>query len=435
MNPTSALRGSADDGAQPQRLARDNQALESLLERLESLVGQGYMDVIGRVFHSMPTKHASVSFSEHAKVPERRDVLHLGSYNYSGLNGHPRINEAAIDAIRHYGTTSSGVRLLNGTSELHLEMERRLAQFLGVEAVITFSSGFAANLAALGTLCREGDVVLSDMLNHQSIVDGLRLSAARVVPYRHASLRSLESHLQRLPAQQRKFIVTDGVFSMDGDLAPLDRIAELARRYNAFLVVDDAHGTGHLGPHGRGTPALFGVAGQVDVLTGSLSKGLPGVGGFIATRHETASLLRAGANPYIFSASLPPPVLASIIAALDVLEASPQIIEQLRDKTEYFVATLRARGFDLLDTRSSIIPLMTYEEHKAYELAKALHLRGVYVNPVAHPAVSRSRARVRINLSANLTREELDYSIEAITDVGRTLRLIDAHGARDGRRV
>ncbi|WP_205300069.1 pyridoxal phosphate-dependent aminotransferase family protein [Pantoea sp. Tr-811] len=432
MMTTRAERVTDDNAAQARSLARDNEVLGGLLERLEGLVANGYMDVIGRVFHSMPTKHASVSFSEHAKAPSRRDVLHLGSYNYSGLNGHPRINEAAIDAIRHYGTTSSGVRLLNGTSELHVEMEQRLARFLGVEAVITFSSGYAANLAALATLCREGDVVLSDMLNHQSIVDGLRLSAARVVPYRHASLRSLEHNLQRLPQAQRKFIVTDGVFSMDGDLAPLDRIAALARRYNAFLLVDDAHGTGHLGPNGRGTAALFGVSDQVDVLTGSLSKGLPGVGGFIATSHETAALLRAGASPYIFSASLPPPVLASIIAALDVLESSPQIIDQLRSKTDYFVSALRARGFDLLDTCSSIIPLMTYAEHKAYELAKALHLRGVYVNPVAHPAVSRSRARVRINLSANLTQEELDFSIAAITDVGRALQLIDAPGGSHG---
>jgi len=432
MNHTSTLQDPAETNGSTRRLARDNHALTALLERIETLMENGHIDVIGRVFHSMPTKHATVSFSEYALEAAQREILHLGSYNYSGLNGHTRINEAAIDAIRHYGTTSSGVRLLNGTSALHLEMERRLAQFLGVEEVITFSSGFAANLAALSTLCREGDVVLSDMLNHQSIVDGLLLSSARVVPYRHASIRSLENNLQRLSFEQRKFIVTDGVFSMDGDLAPLDQIAALAQRYNAFLIVDDAHGTGHVGPHGRGSPALFGVSDQVDVLTGSLSKGLPGIGGFIATRHETARLLRAGANPYIFSASLPPPVLASIIAALDVLEASPQIIEQLRVKTEYFVTTLRAKGFDLLNTRSSIIPLMTHDEHKAYELAKALHLRGVYVNPVTYPAVSRGRARVRINLSANLTQEELDYSIETITEVGTDLQLIGTDGTQRG---
>ncbi|WP_049870391.1 aminotransferase class I/II-fold pyridoxal phosphate-dependent enzyme [Pseudomonas cremoricolorata] len=408
----------------PNSLARNDVFLGSILERYERFIENGNMEVVGRVFHSKATKNSVVSYSRGRDDRRPQQVLHMGSYNYSGLNGHPRISQAAIQAIGEYGTTSSGVRLLNGTCDLHLEAERRLARFLGVEEVLTFSSGFSANLAVLGTLCRPGDVVLSDMLNHQSIVDGLKLGEAKVVPYRHGSVKSIERCLQGLSTEQRKFIVTDGVFSMDGDLAPLPQIVALARQYNAFLIVDDAHGTGHIGPNGRGTPAHFGLAEQIDVLTGSLSKGLPGVGGFVATNRRTANILRIGSNPYIFSASLPPAVLASIIAALDVLEASPEIISELKSKTDYFVARLRGEGFNLLNTQSSIVPLLTYDEDTAYGLAKALHEQGIYVNPIAYPAVSKSRARIRINLSANLTYEELDFSIAQITQAGRALNLL-----------
>lgn len=422
MDEPSFVSPQADIGLRD--IAYANEHLQSIVARYDHFIEEGQMDMIGRVFHGAPRKYADVSYSSAAHGRHARRVLHLGSYNYSGLNGHPEIMQASIEAIRRYGTTSSGVRLLNGTNDLHLGMERRLAEFLGVEEVISFSSGFSANLAALATLCRKGDVVLSDTLNHQSIVEGLKLSDAQVLPYRHASLKSLEHSLRQLPLAARKFIVTDGVFSMDGDIAPLAGIVEAARRYNAFVMVDDAHGTGHIGPNGRGSCAHFGVTAQVDVMTGSLSKGLPGVGGFIATRRETAKILRAAAAPYIYSASLPPAVLAAIISAIDILDASPQLTQQLQAKTRYFTQRLRGAGFNLLNSETSIVPLLTGDERRCYLLARMLHEKGVYVNPVGHPAVSKSRARIRMNLSADLSYEELDYSIRALIDAGQRLGLI-----------
>lgn len=406
------------------KLAYANDYLQGIVARYDHLTAQGVMEIIGRVFHDIPDNKTTVSFSSGSLSNQTREMLHLGSYNYSGLNGHPLIIEASIQATRRYGTTSSGVRLLNGTSDLHVEMERRLAKFLEVEEVITLTSGFCANLAVLATLCQKDDIVLSDTLNHQSIVDGLKLSECQVKSYRHGSLTSLESKLNQLPLEARKFIVTDGVFSMDGDFAPLPGIVDLAHRYNAFVIVDDAHGTGHVGPNGRGSCAHFRVTGDVDVITGSLSKGLPGVGGFIATSKETAKIIRTAATPYIYSASLPPGVAASIIKAIDILEMSPQLIEQLRSKTEYFTRHLRKAGFNLLNSETSIVPLLTGEEQCCYVLTRLLHEQGIYVNPVAHPAVSKSRARIRINLSSNLSYEELDYSICALIQAGKKLSLI-----------
>ena len=405
-------------------IVNGNNELKEIVARYDNFVENGNFDVLARVFHSMPTTNAIVSYNPCKMNSERKNVIHLGSYNYSGLNGNPNIINSAIEAIKKYGTTSSGVRLLNGTTDLHLEMEKRLACFLGVEEVITFSSGLAANFAALGTLCRKGDIVLSDILNHQSIVDGLKLSEAVVHTYRHASIKSIESILKRYSLEQRKFIVTDGIFSMDGDFAPLEEIVLLANQYNAFIMVDDAHGTGHVGPNGKGTCAQFSVTDNVDIITGSLSKGLPGIGGFIATNSEVAKIIRSCANPYIFSASLPPPVLASIISAVDVLESSPYIIEELKKKTIYFSNLLRSAGLNLLNSETSIIPVLTFDENKTYLLTKLLHEKGIYVNPVSYPAVSRTRSRIRINLSFNLTYEELDYGIASIIDAAKSIGLI-----------
>ncbi|PHM37222.1 aminotransferase class I/II-fold pyridoxal phosphate-dependent enzyme [Xenorhabdus innexi] len=406
-------------------ITRSNDYLQSMSARHEHFVAAGKMDMIGRVFHRTPCKHVSVSYSPTSTDSEQvREVLHLGSYNYSGLNGHQKIIEASINATHRYGTTSSGVRLLNGTCGLHLEMEQRLANFLGVEDVITLSSGFCANLAALSTLCREGDIVFSDILNHQSIVDGLKLSGATIRIYQHVSLKNLEHKLRQTSFQARKFIITDGVFSMDGDLAPLPGIVELARKYNAFVIVDDAHGTGHIGPNGRGICAHFGITDQIDIITGSLSKGLPGIGGFIGTSKRTGNIIRLAATPYIYSASLPPAVLASIISAIDILEASPQLTLELQTKAEYFRQKLRDAGFNILNSETAIVPLITGDEQCCYTMARMLHEKGIYVNPVTYPAVSKTRSRIRINLSANLSDEELDYSISTLVQIGRQLALI-----------
>ena len=405
-------------------MIKSHNELKLVIERYNHFVNNGNIDIISRVFHSMPTKNTTVSYNPCRIGSKKLKVIHLGSYNYSGLNGNKKIIDSAIKAIKKYGTTSSGVRLLNGTMALHLEMEKRLASFLGVQEVITFSSGLVANFAVLGTLCRKGDIVLSDILNHQSINDGLKLSSAVVHRYQHVSVKSIESILKKYSLEQRKFIVTDGVFSMDGNIAPLKEIVELAKKYNAFVIVDDAHGTGHVGPNGRGVCALFELTNSIDIITGSLSKGLPGIGGFVATNHEIAKVIRAFSNPYIFSASLPPPILAAIISAIDELELNPNIVEKLKEKTLYFSKSLRDAGFDLLNSETSIIPIMIRDENKTYLLAKSLHEQGVYVNPVSYPAVSKSRSRIRINLSYDLSYEELNYAISVIITTSKSMGII-----------
>ncbi|QGU85939.1 aminotransferase class I/II-fold pyridoxal phosphate-dependent enzyme [Erwinia sorbitola] len=415
-----------DAGFKKEKVSYKNDYLTAVSARIEEFVRNGKMDLIEREFHSPATTSAEVSLSRYSteSPAEKKQVLHLGSYNYSGLNGHPEIINASIDAIKKYGTTSSGVRLLNGTNDLHIELEKRLADFLGMEEAITVSSGYAANLAVLGTLCQAGDIVLTDMLNHQSIVDGLKLSGAKVIPYRHCSLKSIETTLKNYRHVTRKFLVTDGVFSMDGNFAPLVGIVELCERYGVKIIVDDAHGTGHVGPFGKGVCEKLGVTEKIDIIIGSMSKGLPGIGGFIATNSETANILRAAANPYIFSASIPPAVSASVIEAIKILESNPEISRILEEKTYYFSDKLRNLGFDLLNTESSIIPILGRDEDKVFEMTRLLFEKGVYVNPVGYPAVAKSRARIRINLCSSLTYKELDYCIDAIACAGKTVGVI-----------
>jgi glycine C-acetyltransferase len=389
-------------------------------------------DVVSRVFHGVPGRRARVSLNPLGAAPNApREVLHFGSYNYSGLNGHPRIVAAAREALQRYGTTVSGVRLLNGTCELHLELERALADFLGFEDCVTYSSGYAANLSVLSALCGEGDIVLSDKLNHQSIVDGLKLSGAEVRVFRHKSAESVESLLKKLPREQRKFIVTDGVFSMDGDIADLPALVKLAEHHNAYLIVDDAHGTAAVGPNGRGTPALFGLQAQVDVLTGSLSKGLPGIGGFAAGSKATIDLLRCGSNGYIFSASLPPPVAAGILEAIRVLKEHPEFQDRLRHNENYLRAGIRAMGLDCMNSESPIIPILMPDVEKTLALTRLLHLEGIYVNPVGYPAVSKSRPRLRINVSANLEQADLDHFLAALERSSHQLGIQEMFALRD----
>ncbi|NVJ08832.1 aminotransferase class I/II-fold pyridoxal phosphate-dependent enzyme [Myxococcus sp. AM001] len=412
-------------------LAVGSARLQEVQKAVHYYVDNHHCDVIGRVFHGMPGREARVSFSptrRDARLDAEgpRDVLHFGSYNYSGLNGHPRVVAAAEAALRRYGTTVSGVRLLNGTCELHLDLERALAEFLGFEDCVTYSSGYAANLSVLSALCGEGDVVLSDMLNHQSIIDGLKLSGADIRTYRHKSLRSIEATLKKLPREQRKFIITDGVFSMDGDVADLPGIAALAERYNAFVLVDDAHATAAMGPNGRGTPAFFGLQSQVDVLTGSLSKGLPGIGGFAAGSKATIDLLRFGSNGYIFSASLPPPIAAGLLEGIRILQEQPELQERLHHNENYLRAGIRAMGLDCMNSESPIIPILMPAYEKTFELTRLLHLEGIYVNPVGYPAVSKNRTRLRINVSANLIQADLDRFLDALERCSRKLNLLDA---------
>ncbi|QSQ24451.1 aminotransferase class I/II-fold pyridoxal phosphate-dependent enzyme [Pyxidicoccus parkwayensis] len=403
--------------------------LQEVQRQLQSLAHGRCLDMVSRVFHGMPGRKARVSSgltgsSSDLSPARARLVLHFGSYNYSGLNGHPRVLAAAGAALKRFGTTTSGVRLLNGTCELHVELERSLADFLGVEDCITYSSGYMANVSVLSTVCCEGDAVLSDVLNHRSLADGLRLSGARLLPFQHRDSRSLEAALAELPRSQRKFIVTDGIFSMDGDIADLPDLVRLARAYNAYIVLDDAHATAALGPLGRGTPAHFGLEDEVDLLTGSLSKGLPGIGGFAAGPKATIDLLRFGSCGYIFSASLPPPVIAGLIEALRILREEPERQERLHHNERFLRAGIQGLGLDCMDSASPIIPIRMPSIPTTVEMARLLQDEGIYINPVGYPAVSRNKPRLRLNVSANLEQEDLERCLEALEHCGRRLGVL-----------
>ncbi|GAB2198473.1 aminotransferase class I/II-fold pyridoxal phosphate-dependent enzyme [Sessilibacter sp. MAH4] len=401
-----------------------SKACNFLLNRYNKYKERGYADVVSRIFHGIPSKHAQVSYNniEFCDNPtdsshiEIQNVLHLGSYNYSGLNGHPDIIAAAKTALENFGTTTSGVRLLNGTSRLHIELEKKLAEFLRYDTVITYSSGFAANLAVFDTLCDANDVIFSDSLNHESIVKGIELSGARCEVFPHKDMAALAALLEKESPEIRKFIVTDGVFSMDGDLAPLPELCDLSEKYGCFLIVDDAHGTAAIGPNGRGTVAHFGLEDKVDIITGSLSKGLPGIGGFVACNDKTGIVLRTGSAPYIFSASIPPATAAGILKAVEILETSPEIAESLQYNAKFLRDSLRAADIDILDSETAVIPIVVRADEKAFMLAKRLHEKGVYANPVVFPAVKKGRARVRLNVSADLTQQELDFAVKTLIE-------------------
>jgi glycine C-acetyltransferase len=389
----------------------------------EDLLQSSDLALIGRVFHASSGSRATVSYAglataEAGSVAPRSNMINLGSSDYAGLNRHPRVIQAATEALHVFGNSSTGGRLLNGTTDLHVLLERKLAEFLGVEDAITYNSGYCANLTTFSTLCAPGDVVISDILNHQSIADGLALGGAESVTYLHSSMRgtarSVETILRRLPRGRRKFIVTDGVFSMDGDVAPLDEVVSLADEYNAFVIVDDAHATGALGPCGRGTVAHFGLDDQVDVITGVLSKGLPGIGGFAAGPKRTIDLLRYGSHGYIFSTALPPSVVAGLIAAIDILRESPEIQERLHRNVRRFRDGVEALGFDVLGSQSAVIPLPMPDAATTLRFARMLHEDGVYVNAAIYPAVSPLRPRLRVNVNASLDVADIDAALESI---------------------
>ncbi len=404
-----------------------SKALRSF-EQYQGLATEGYLSLLGRVFHACPKRETHASYGMGKYKPADTDrysrpVLHFGSYNYAGLNGHPRIVAAAEAALHKYGTTTSGVRLFNGTSELHLELEQRLAEFLGFEDCITFSSGYAANVSTLSLLCGPGDAVLSDMFNHRSITDGLKLSGAEVYTFKHKDLRHLEAKLRRIGVARRKFIVTDGVFSMDGDIADVPGLVDLADRYRSFLVLDDAHATGAIGPNGRGTAAHFGLQREIDLVTGSLSKGLPGIGGFAAGTRRTIQAMRLGAHAYVFSASLPPAITAAVSEGIGILAEQPAIQQRLRQNETALRAGIASLGLDCMGSETPIIPVLMPSTAATLRMTQDLFEQGIYINPVGYPAVSPNRPRLRLNASADLRNEDIDRCLAAL-DVAKT-RVLD----------
>ncbi|GAC1337148.1 MAG: glycine C-acetyltransferase [Candidatus Dormibacteria bacterium] len=353
-------------------------------------------------------------------------LINLSSNNYLGLNTHPQLKRAAIAATETWGAGTGAVRTIAGTQALHEELERRLASFKHTEAALTFQSGYAVNVGVLSAMLEPGDVVVSDKLNHASIIDGIRLTKADRLLYEHVDLDDAERVLRqaRDKGYRRVLLVTDGVFSMDGDIAPLPKLVGLAERYEAAVMVDDAHATGVLGRNGRGSTDHFDLHGRVALNIGTLSKAIGVVGGYVAASQVVRDHLIHKARPFLFSSSHPPSVAASCIAALDVLESEPQLIERLWDNTAHFKRGLRELGFDIGDSATPITPVLCGEAETAMALSDALGECGVFAQGIGFPTVARGRARVRAMVSAVHSREQLDRAVEAFASCGHKLGLI-----------
>ncbi len=350
-----------------------------------------------------------------------KDVLMFGSNSYLGLTNHPKLKEASKAAIDKYGLGCAGSRFLNGSLDIHTELEEKLAKFVGKDEAIVFSSGYKANLGAISSILTRHDYVILDDLNHACIIDGARLSFGRTMKYRHKDMASLEKVLQRCNEDRVKLIVTDGVFSMEGDVAKLPEMVALAKKYNANIMVDDAHSLGVLGKGGRGTANHFGVTDNVDIIMGTFSKSLASIGGFIAADHDTINFMKHTARPFIFSASIAPANAASVIAALDVMEEEPERIDRLWDNTRYAMAALDNVGLETGPTETPIIPIYVRDDQKTFILTTMLQEAGVFVNPVISPAVASEDSLIRFSLMATHTKEQIDYAIEKLDEVGKKL--------------
>jgi glycine C-acetyltransferase len=355
---------------------------------------------------------------------DHRQVVNLSSNNYLGLTTHPRLREAALDATRRLGVGSGSVRTIAGTMDIHMELERRLATFKKTAAVVVFQSGFAANAGTVAAVLSKDDFVISDELNHASIIDGCRLSRATIKVFPHKNVDAARAVLRDLPAGPRKLLITDGVFSMDGDLGALPDLCTVAEEFGAIMMVDDAHASGVFGSNGRGTIDHFEVHGRVDIQVGTLSKAIGALGGYVAGTQAFIEYLYHRARPFLFSTSHPPAVAAACIAALDVLEQEPQIIERLWENTKFFKAGLTALGFNTGLSQSPITPVIAGEGALAMRLSDRLFEEGVFAQGIAFPTVARDKARVRTIVTATHTREELQFALDVFARVGRELGIV-----------
>jgi glycine C-acetyltransferase len=357
-------------------------------------------------------------------VVDGKHVLNLSSNNYLGLTTHPRLKTAMIEATEQWGAGSGAVRTIAGTMMIHEELERRLAEFKHTEASLVFQSGFTANLGVLQSLVREGDVIISDELNHASIIDGIRLSKAERSIFKHRDMDDLERHLEKHRDKRVKLVVTDGVFSMDGDIAPLPAIVERAERFGALVMVDDAHASGVLGENGRGSVNHFGLDGRVDLQMGTLSKAIGVLGGYVAGAQPVRDFLIHRARPFLFSTSHPPGVAAACIAAIDVLNAEPERIDRLWKNTARFKEGLRRLGFDTGASETPITPVIVGKGAVAMELSDRLFKLGVFAQGIGFPTVPEGRARIRTIVTSVHTEGQLDRALEAFAQGGKELGLI-----------
>ncbi len=348
-------------------------------------------------------------------IIDGKKVLMFGSNSYLGLTNHPKLKEASIAAINKYGSGCAGSRFLNGTLDLHIELEEKLAKFVGKEGALVFSTGYQVNLGVLSSVTSRKDNIILDELDHACIIDGARLSFARPLKYRHNDMASLEKMLQRhQDVEGLNLIAVDGVFSMEGDIAKLDEIVKLAKKYNANIMVDDAHGLGVVGKAGRGTADHFGLTDEVDLIMGTFSKSLASIGGFIAANNETINFLKHHARSLIFSASIAPGNAAAVVAALDLMQQEPERVEKLWDNTHYAMAGLKALGLDTGHSETPIIPIYVRDTEKTFLLTRMLQEQGVFVNPVITPAVAPKDSLIRFSLMATHTRSQIDEALEKI---------------------
>ena len=353
-----------------------------------------------------------------------KKVLMFGSNSYLGLTTHPAIKAAAKKAIDKYGTGCAGSRFLNGTLDLHIELEKKLAEFVHKDAALVFSTGFQVNIGVIPTVTGRNDYILIDEFDHASIYEAARLSFAKVVKYRHNDMSSLERLLKRCEPNRVKLIVTDGIFSMDGDIVKLPELVKLADRYGASVMVDDAHAIGVIGEKGSGTSSHFGLTSKVDLIMGTFSKSLAALGGFIASDFETINYIKHHSRSLIFSASITPASAATVLAALEIVKSEPERIKHLWDITRYALENFKKLGFDTGLSHTPIIPLYIRDNFKTLRLTKMLFDEGVFVNPVVSPAVSKDNTLIRFSLMATHTMEQIDIALEKFKQVGKKLRII-----------
>ena len=388
--------------------------LHYLSEELDSLKSQGLYRRL-RVLDDEQKAHTSF---------DHRPVVNLSSNNYLGLTTHPTLREAALDATRTLGVGSGSVRTIAGTMSIHMELERRLAEFKRTEATVVFQSGFAANAGTVASILGNDDFIISDELNHASIIDGARLSRATIKVFPHRDAKAARAIVQELPRERRRLIISDGVFSMDGDLGALPALCDVADEFGCIMMVDDAHASGVFGTNGRGTIDHFGLHGRVDIQVGTLSKAIGALGGYVAGSRALIEFLYHRARPFLFSTSHPPSVAASCLAAIDVLEKEPQLIERLWNNTRFFKSGLQSLGFDTGASESPITPVIVGDAALAMKLSDVLFDNGVFAQGIGFPTVPRGKARVRTIVAATHTRDELQFSLDCFAKVGRSLGVI-----------
>lgn len=362
-------------------------------------------------FHKLESKQDTIVEMENHKT------IMIGSNNYLGLTSHPEVIDAGVEALKKYGSGCSGSRFLNGTLDLHVKLEKELAEFLHKEEVVTFSTGFQSNLGIISAIAGRNDYIVCDKENHASIYDACKLSYAKMLRYEHNNMEDLERQLQSIPQDKGILIVTDGVFSMSGEICNLPKIVELKHKYGARVMVDDAHGFGVIGEGGRGTGSHFNLENEVDIIMGTFSKSLASLGGYMASSERVANYVRHNSRPFIFSASIPPANVACARKALEIIKREPERVKNLQDNGAYVRAGLEKRGIKYIPSETPIVAIYTYDDEKTFLACKMLFERGVYVNPVVSPAVPVGSSLIRTSYTATHTHEQLDEAMDKIKQV------------------